>query len=106
MNRHFEYLKGYVENMKSQAKLFHTLNADLMERFKGRRVNVIDKMGNRIYGIFKGFNISLDPNKLNAMPGIFICIQLLKKDGTPSGRERMVNCEDALIRVMGMTRPC
>ena len=100
-----ECLKRYVEDMKGSMNLFNTVNADLKTKFMGRQVHVIDRMGGRTSGVFRGFRILLDPEKEKPVPEMCVCIQLLKKDGSPSNRLRIVKCEDAYIRLMGMKRP-
>ena len=97
------YLRDYLTAMKGQMNLFHTVNQDLLRLYEGRRVKVKDSFGNSIQGLFKGFSVSISPNKKVEVPEMFIHIQLVKKDGTPSNRTRMVNCEGAYIRLMGHT---
>jgi len=102
MKKYREYLEGYVEQMKEQMQMFHTINTDLLGKYEGRQVKVIDKMGYRLCGLFKGFKVCMDMNGEKPVPELFIQIQLIKKDGTPSNRFRIMNCEKALIRVMGV----
>ena len=101
MKSQLKYLTGFVGIMKEQMNLFHNVNADMMKKYEGRRIRVTDKLGNTYQGYFKGFCVIMDVNIKKPMPVIYVCVQNIKKDGTPANRIRTVNCEDALIRLMG-----
>lgn len=101
MNARIRYLKDYVEEMRRQAVLFNSVNMDMLRQYGDRMVRVTDAMGNICCGFFRGFSVSADSSGDSLALDMHIRLQLPKKDGTPSGRVRSVNCRDALFRLMG-----
>ena len=101
MKTRIKYLNEYLDEMKSQMEMFRNVNQDLLKLYQGRMVRVTDSYGFIVQGLFKGFSVKLEIQGDKSIPIMYIHLQLIKKDGTPTNRERMVNCKDAYIRLLG-----
>lgn len=101
MKTRINYLNEYLSEMKSQMEMFRNVNQDLLKLYEGRMVRVTDSYGFIVLGLFKGFSVKLETQSDKPIPIMYIHLQVIKKDGTPTNRERLVNCKDAYIRLLG-----
>ena len=101
MKARVNFLKDYLDEMKSQMNMFHSVNQDLLRLYEGRKVRVTDGLGFIVQGLFQGFSITLSVKNGKPEHEMFIHLQQTKKDGTPTNRIRIVNCKDAYIRLLG-----
>ena len=101
MKTRIKYLNEYLGEMRSQMEMFRNVNQDLLKLYQGRMVRITDCYGFTVQGLFKGFSVKLETQSDKSIPVMYIHLQLIKKDGTPINRERLVNCKDAYIRLLG-----
>lgn len=100
MNTQIKYLKEYVAAMGEHLNLFNRLNMTLMSNYEGRLVRVRDSLGNSVVGYFKGFGLAIQGNNGHARFSLYVTVLLIRKDGTPSNRTRIIGGNDLSIRML------
>ena len=91
MKTRIKYLNEYLGEIKSQMEMFRNVNQDLLRLYQGRMVRITDSYGFTVQGLFKGFSVKMETQSDRFIPVMYINLQLTKKDGTPTIRERVVN---------------
>ena len=100
MNTKIKYLKDYVAAMCEQMNQFNRLNTDLLRKFEGRLVRVRDSLGNSVIGYFKGFGVTIRNEAGHSKLTLYVSVLLLRKDGTPSNRTKVIGGNDLSIRML------